>query len=91
MLLLAFKYQQFFFPFSELLKSISTLRDTKLGESESMQENLFPGLEDQQNIQKESEGREIVSQDGLLEEHQDVPSNRLLEKHWDEEVYIYQY
>jgi hypothetical protein len=67
-------------------EDISTLRDIKLGESESMQENLFPGLEDQQNIQKESEGREIVSQDGLLEEHQDVPSNRLLEKHWNEEM-----
>ncbi|XP_066167896.1 uncharacterized protein [Oryza sativa Japonica Group] len=71
-------------------EDISTLRDIKLGESESMQENLFPGLEDQQNIQKESEGREIVSQDGLLEEHQDVPSNRLLEKHWNEELVSWQ-
>uniref|UniRef100_A0A0D9WTJ5 DUF547 domain-containing protein n=1 Tax=Leersia perrieri TaxID=77586 RepID=A0A0D9WTJ5_9ORYZ len=49
----------------------STLRDLKLGESESMQETLLPGIEDQHNVPKESEEREMVSQDGLLEENQD--------------------
>ncbi|KAF0904563.1 hypothetical protein E2562_035457 [Oryza meyeriana var. granulata] len=65
---------------------ISTLRDPKLRESESMQENLFAGLEDQHNVQKESEERELISRDGILEEHQNVPLNRLLEKHWDEKT-----
>ncbi|XP_006657276.2 uncharacterized protein LOC102719215 [Oryza brachyantha] len=50
---------------------ISTLRDPKLGESESMQEGFFLGIGDQQNVQKESEEIELVSRDGLLEKHRD--------------------
>nr|ADB85394.1 hypothetical protein [Phyllostachys edulis] len=67
---------------------ISILRDLKFGESESMQEDLFPELEDQQDVEKESEDREMVplNGNGLLDEHQDVPLNILLEKHQDEEM-----
>ncbi|KAG8074812.1 hypothetical protein GUJ93_ZPchr0006g42508 [Zizania palustris] len=65
---------------------IPMLRDLKLGESELVQEKLFPGHEDQQDVQNKSEDREMISLDGLLEEHQDVPLNRLLEKRQDEEM-----
>lgn len=68
---------------------ISTIRDFKLGECESiqsMEEYLFPELEEQQDVEKESENREMVSPSGQLQEHQDVHLNILLEEHQDEEM-----
>uniref|UniRef100_A0ACD5ZFS9 Uncharacterized protein n=1 Tax=Avena sativa TaxID=4498 RepID=A0ACD5ZFS9_AVESA len=67
---------------------MSTLRDFKLGEYESiqsMQEYLLPELEDQQDEEK-SENSEMVPPSGQLQEHQDVHLNISLEQHQDEEM-----
>uniref|UniRef100_A0ACD5UHS0 Uncharacterized protein n=1 Tax=Avena sativa TaxID=4498 RepID=A0ACD5UHS0_AVESA len=68
---------------------ISTLRDFKLGEYQSiqsMQEYLLPELEDQQDEEK-NENSEMVPPGGQLQEHQDVHLNILLEEHQDEEMH----
>lgn len=50
------------------------------------QQDLFPELEYEQDVGEESEDRQIVSLNRLLEKHRDTSLNRLLEKHHDEEV-----
>ncbi|PNT65905.1 hypothetical protein BRADI_3g04170v3 [Brachypodium distachyon] len=68
---------------------ISSLRDLKFGGSESMrstQQDLFPELEYGQNLGQESEDRQIVSLNRLLEKHRDISLNRLLEEHRGEQV-----
>ncbi|PWZ20692.1 hypothetical protein Zm00014a_012884 [Zea mays] len=67
---------------------ISSLRDLKFGGSESMRsmrQDLFPELEDDQDMGEDPEGQQIVSLNRLLEKHRDSSLNRLLEKHRDEE------
>uniref|UniRef100_A0A8R7V5I8 Ternary complex factor MIP1 leucine-zipper domain-containing protein n=1 Tax=Triticum urartu TaxID=4572 RepID=A0A8R7V5I8_TRIUA len=67
----------------------SALRDFKLEEYESvqsMEEYLYPELEERHDVEKESENREKMSTSGQLEEHQDVSLNIFLEKHQDEEM-----
>ncbi|KAM0849419.1 hypothetical protein ACQ4PT_053760 [Festuca glaucescens] len=68
---------------------VSTLRDSKLGEYESIQsveEFLFSELQAQQDVEKESEHKEMVSPSGQLQEHQVAHLNTLLEEHQDEEM-----
>ncbi|XP_062224051.1 uncharacterized protein LOC133922654 isoform X2 [Phragmites australis] len=68
---------------------ISSLRDLKFGGSESMtstRQDLFPELENDQDIGEEPEDQQIVSLNRLLEKHRDTSLNRLLEKHRDEEM-----
>lgn len=68
---------------------ISSLRDLKFGGSESMRsmrQDLFPELEDDQDMGEDPEGQQIVSLNRLLEKHRDSSLNRLLEKHRDEEM-----
>jgi hypothetical protein len=65
-----------------------------LGEYESIQsveEFLFSELEAQQDVEKESEHREMVSPSGQLQEHQVAHLNTLLEEHQDEEVLFQAY
>uniref|UniRef100_A0A0D9VCB8 DUF547 domain-containing protein n=1 Tax=Leersia perrieri TaxID=77586 RepID=A0A0D9VCB8_9ORYZ len=69
---------------------ISSLRDSKLGGSESMrstQQDLFPEVEYEQDVGEDSEESQMVSLNRLFEKHQDVSLNRLLEKHRDEEMH----
>ncbi|TVU33422.1 hypothetical protein EJB05_25239, partial [Eragrostis curvula] len=68
---------------------ISSLRDLKYGGSESMRttrQDLFPELENDQDMGEDPEDRQIVSLNRLLEKHRDTSLNRLLEKHRDEEM-----
>ncbi|CAM0909594.1 unnamed protein product [Alopecurus aequalis] len=68
---------------------VSTIRDFKLGGYESvqsMEEYLFPELEEQLDFEKESENRKMVSPSGHLQKHQDVHLNISLEEHQDEEM-----
>ncbi|XP_066382108.1 uncharacterized protein [Miscanthus floridulus] len=68
---------------------ISSLRDLKFGGSESMRstkQDLFPELEDDQDMGEDPEGQQMVSLNRLLEKHRDSSLNRLLEKHRDEEM-----
>lgn len=52
----------------------------------STKQDLFPELEDGQDMGENPEGQQIVSLNRLLEKHRDSSLNRLLEKHRDEEV-----
>uniref|UniRef100_A0A8R7UPL6 Ternary complex factor MIP1 leucine-zipper domain-containing protein n=1 Tax=Triticum urartu TaxID=4572 RepID=A0A8R7UPL6_TRIUA len=68
---------------------ISSLRDLKFGGSESMrsmQQDLLTELDYDQDLGEESEDRQMVSLNRLLEKHRDVSLNGLLEKHRDEEM-----
>ena len=52
----------------------------------STRQDLFPELEDDQDMGEDPEGQQMVSLNRLLEKHRDSSLNRLLEKHRDEEV-----
>ena len=52
----------------------------------SMQQDLLTELDYDQDLGEESEDRQMVSLNRLLEKHRDVSLNGLLEKHRDEEV-----
>ncbi|OEL23234.1 hypothetical protein BAE44_0015748 [Dichanthelium oligosanthes] len=72
-------------------QSLSTCTCTweEFGGSESMRstrQDLFPELEDDQDMGEDPEGQQIVSLNRLLEKHRDSSLNRLLEKHRDEEM-----
>lgn len=54
----------------------------------SMQQDLFTELEYEQDLGEESEDRQMVSLNRLLEKHRDISLNGLLEKHRDEEVLL---
>ncbi|VAI79343.1 unnamed protein product [Triticum turgidum subsp. durum] len=67
----------------QLCHHTSALRDFKLEEYESvqsMEEYLYPELEERHDVEKESENREKMSTSGQLEEHQDMQEPSSTEK-----------
>ena len=70
------------------------LRDLEFRDYHSMEKDFSTEPEDQQDDEKETEGRERISLNRLLEKHRDVSLTGLLD-HRKEEVlfcsYIYQF